>query len=134
MSVRPSHADPELTKTAERLATDLLGLDPAILSLMVMDKTGEALVIRRSDRLAPPDYAGDDIVRKLGVQASVVLAAAMSASNIMGRTEYIIGSFSKFKVLIVHLPEYDLSLGIRLTTSSSGEFVYQKIRDTLGTS
>jgi hypothetical protein len=116
-----------------RLAREIVDCDPSILSLMVMSKNGDVLAVERSSRLREVDYADAKTLRRFGVIASVILSAAENATDLMGKTEFLIGAFREQKVLLINLHEYDVALALRLSRSANAEYVYRTIGDILAT-
>jgi len=114
---------------AQRLAKDLVDCDPAILSLIVVDSLGRVLHVSRSSRLPDSEQVNPELVRTFGTLAKVVIGAANSAAQVMGRTEAIVGIFKNQKVLLVNLQEYNLLLALRLSRSANAEYVCDKIEE-----
>jgi len=121
---------------AGKIADSVANCDPSILSLVVVDQRDghEVLAIARSKNLPPEKHATPDLVIKFGIAATVVWGAAETASQLLGRREFVIGAFSDQSVLLVGLQEFQMLLAIRLTRSSNAEHIYSKIATLLGTS
>ena len=118
---------------ARHLAKQVLDCDPAILSLIVLDRQGQVLAVERSERLSQEEKVDDDVIPKLGVVAKLIIGAANNAVEYMGRMQYLIGGFKHQTVLLINLQEFNMVLGIRLARSSSAEYIYNKIAAMLGT-
>lgn len=118
---------------AERLATEVLHIDNAVLSLLVLDKFGEVLAVSRSERLAKDDYMDERDIARFGAMAKVIIGMAANAEPLMGGMEFIVGAFKKHKVVFMNLPEYEMTLALRLARSAIGEYVCKKISDELAT-
>ena len=123
-----------LDAIGSRLAKDIVDCDPGIMSLIVMRKGGVVIAVRRSSRLQELEYIDEETVKLFGVRASVVLGAADTAGDLFGSSEAVIGTYKKGKVLLIRLKEYNLDLGLRLSRSASGEYIYSKIQGLLGIS
>lgn len=124
-------ADTAQIMRATRLARDLVDCDPAILSLLVIDKSGRVIAVERSKRLSEADFLSDDLVPKFGVLAKLIIGAASNATPLLGRMEFLIGAFKNEKVILMNLSEYDLTLGMRVARSATAEYVYRKIAERL---
>ncbi|MDA4117785.1 MAG: hypothetical protein OK455_05520 [Thaumarchaeota archaeon] len=127
-------ADSAQMVLAERIAKDVVECDPSILSLIVLDSLGRVLAVGRSSRLAESEQVSRELIPMFGTIVKVILGAANNAAQAMGGTEHIIGVFKRQKVLLINLPEYNLSLGLRLARSANAEYVYNKIKEILGSS
>jgi len=121
---------------ANKIARDVVGADPSILSMIVLDHRGSSRVIAvaRSANLPPESHASPALVERFGIAAMVVWGAAEGASQLMGRREFIIGAFKDQLVLLVDLREYEMLLAIRLNRSANAEHVYAKVANLLGLS
>ncbi len=126
--VEPAHA-----AIAKRLAKQVLECDPAVLSLMVLDKKGQVLAVDRSVRLPEGEYIDDDALPKLAVVAKLIMGAAANVAEYTGRIQFLVGGFKNQKVLLIDLQEYDMVLAMRLARSANAEYVSNKIGETLGT-
>lgn len=136
LSNKSETPDSKRTTVADKIARDVVGADPAILSMIVLDHRGSSRVIAvaRSANLPPESRASPALVERFGIAAMVVWGAAEGASQLMGRREFIIGAFKEQLVLLVDLREYEMLLAIRLNRSANAEHVYAKIASLLGLS
>ena len=136
LSNKSETPDSKRTTVANKIARDVVGADPAILSMIVLDHRGSSRVIAvaRSANLPPESRASPALVERFGIAAMVVWGAAEGASQLMGRREFIIGAFKEQLVLLVDLREYEMLLAMRLNRSANAEHVYAKIASLLGLS
>ena len=123
--------DPAKAATAERLARDLVDCDTSILSLIFVDELGRVVHVARSARLDTMDYVNPELLPTFGAIAKTIISAANNASQVMGRTESIVGIFKNQKILLVNLQEYGMVLALRLTRSANAEYVCDTINDLL---
>lgn len=119
---------------AEKIAGDVVKVDPTILSLLVLDRreSSRVLAVARSPSLPPESHASPELVQRFGIAAMVVWGAAEGAAKLMGKREFIVGAFKEQLVLLVDLPEYEMLLAVRLARSSNAEHVFVKIAALLG--
>ncbi len=119
---------------AEKIAGDVVKVDPTILSLLVLDRreSSRVLAVARSPSLPPESHASPELVQRFGIAAMVVWGAAEGAAELMGKREFIVGAFKEQLVLLVDLPEYEMLLAVRLARSSNAEHVFVKIAALLG--
>jgi len=116
---------------SEKVAKAILDSDPSILSLLVLASDGKVSSVGRSSRLAKESYADQQTVQRLGTVATVILGAAKTAEPLLGSTEFVMGVFKMQKVLVMSLPDYDVSLSLRLSRTASAESVRDKISKIL---
>jgi len=135
-SSRSAPPDPTREAVANKIAHDVVGADPAIMSLIVLDHRGSTRVIAvaRSANLPSDSRASPALVERFGIAATVVWGAAEGAAQLMGRREFIIGAFKDQLVLLVGLREYEMLLAMRLNRSANAEHVYAKVANLLGLS
>ena len=65
--------------------------------------------------------------------AKVITGMAANAEPLMGRLEFIVGEFKNHKVVFMNLPEYEMTLALRMARSSNGEYLCKKIAERLAT-
>jgi hypothetical protein len=125
-------SDPERKAAASVIAKEAVGVDPSILSLLVLDSRGQVLAVERSNRLPESHQIGKDITLKLGVIAEVIWGAANSATSpFLGPMDFMIGGFKNERILFINLQGRDMLLALRMTRSSNSEDVCNKILKTL---
>jgi hypothetical protein len=132
-SGKTSNSGTAATALSVRFAHEIVKCDPAVLSLIVVGRTGEVLAVERSPRLDEPDYLGQETVKKLGLNARLMLEAAENASDVFGKTMFLVGAFKDNRVLLMNLPEYQVALALRLERSANVDYIHETIRDILGT-
>jgi len=123
--------DPKTKADGARLARVVVDIDKAILSLLILDKTGAVLAMERSSRLDKSDYMDDKDVSRFGAMAKVIIGMAANAEPLMGRLEFIVGEFKNHKVVFMNLSEYEMTLALRMARSSNGEYLCKKIAERL---
>jgi hypothetical protein len=124
---------PKTKADGARIAREVVDIDNAILSLLVLDKTGGVLAMERSSRLEKSDYMDDKDLNRFGAMAKVIIGMAANAEPLMGRLEFIVGEFKNHKVVFMNLPEYEMTLALRMGRSSNGEYLCKKIAERLAT-
>ena len=109
-SNRQSFSAEEKASIARRVAKDVVASDQAIMSMLILDleDKGQVLAVARSSNLPLEEYASPDLVHRFAIAAMVVWGAAESASQLMGRREFIVGAFEKQMVLLVGWREYGM--------------------------
>jgi hypothetical protein len=129
----PEQSVPKTKADGVRLAREVVGIDDAILSLLVLDRAGGVLAMERSSRLDKSDYMDDKDLSRFGAMAKVIIGMAANAEPLMGRLEFIVGEFKNHKVVFMNLPEYEMTLALRMARSSNGEYLCKKIAERLAT-
>jgi hypothetical protein len=126
--------DPRRVRVAEKIGQDVVGCDPTIYGLLVLDRRegNSVLAVARSPSLPPEARASPELVERFAIAAVVVWGAAENATQLMGRREFIVGAFRQQLVLLVELQEYEMLLAMRLDRSSNAEHVYAKLARLLG--
>jgi hypothetical protein len=129
----PERAQPDVKRKAdgERLAKEVIDIDKAILSLLILDKSGAVLAMERSSRLDRSDYMDDKDVGRFGAMAKVIIGMAANAEPLMGQLEFIVGEFKNHKVVFMNMPENEMTLALRMARSSNGEYLCNKIAERL---
>jgi hypothetical protein len=122
----------ERKASASMIAKEVVSLDPSILSLLVLDSRGQVLAVERSDRLPQSNQMGEDITPKLGIIAKLIWGAAINATALLGRMEFMIGGFKNERIVFIDLQGKDVLLALRMTRSSNAEDVCNKILKTFG--
>lgn len=129
MSVEEQNKSKQLL--ARRVAADVLKSDASIRGLIVVDKNATLLAVSSAEG---PSGIGNIDLRSLenfGALVRLFLEASKTASVDFGGMQFIIGAFKGANVLLMDLPEYELSLGVYLIRSANAETIYYKIKDIL---
>ncbi|MDA4133960.1 MAG: hypothetical protein OK441_00110 [Thaumarchaeota archaeon] len=130
----PAQSVPKTKADGINLAREVVNIDNAILSLLVLDKHGGVLAMERSSRLSKSDYMEDKDLSRFGAMAKVIIGMAANAEPLMGRLEFIVGEFKNHKVVFMNLPKYEMTLALRMARSSNGEYLSKKIAEKLAIS
>jgi hypothetical protein len=130
-----SDTSPDRKVLAQRLAREVIGCDPSILSLLVVDtKQGRLLATANSNNLPKGEQVAPGVLEKLGTVAYLIWGAAGNATELTGGREFIIGAFKNQLILLVNLVGYEMFLVLRLIRSSNAAYVHTKIAALLDVS
>lgn len=115
--------------TADKIAKDIMKDDGAIEILIIVDDMGNLISLRESERLDEADREPNELLQKYATLTTILLGAADVKDERLGGLELMVISYGKAKVILMKLPEYKVTLGMRVNRSALGEHIYREIAD-----
>ena len=116
------------------MGREILGADPAILWVVVLNEKGDTLAHVYSDRYTLRMKLGKQTRERLGALDTVFLQAGSQAEKWYGRMDFILLAYRNAKVMLMHSRKHGVYLAAKIPRSAMAEHLYPKVKAALSKS
>jgi hypothetical protein len=109
------------SSNAERIVDDILSTNDEILAISIMDMRGNILAAKSKESFKQAFGVTQDGDKYGGTLAVASLSLANEAKDVVGEAQALITIYKKCKMMLLHIPSYEILVGFVLQRSVNAE-------------
>ncbi len=118
-------------RNPDSIAKKVLGSDPTLLWVVILNEKGETLAHVYSDSNATKVKLGKKTKERLGALDTIFLEASTRAEKWYGSMDFILLAYRKAKIMLMFSKKRGVYLATKIPRSAMAEHLYPKVRHVL---